>query len=873
MGAVFQRRFTSNPGQTVLLNIEAVDVIDLVPTGAIIGVGSGLACIVGEFEDGPFNYPTQLFSAPGLVQQFGQLGFMYGGSTAANPCARQRFADGALVPEYWNGNGFVQLNAKQFSGLVVCRVNTSVGAVSVARLAYLTGAAQFNYALANAQVLQLDVGAGPVSATFTAAAATVAASGGTYPSTFTGGQTLVLGYDGAPNFTTTFLSTDQTVAQVAARINQYAGFTFATVVSSQLTLTGLQQGLGGQVRVVSGSSGVLTQLGLTAGTTLGTGNVQNILQVMPTEIAAIVQGAISGTAVAVDQNGALRIANTGASGYILVGSGTTATALGFLPGTQATSNGQPILVSGSGTYALGTTGTIVFQLGAALAQVTATVTATNTLAQTVTALNAAFTAAGQGAPVTADGTTRFYIAGALAGDTISVVSASASAVLTELGLTVGNTTGVLVPYGLLPAGTQVGVSGGAQYVTMQDLDFEQAGVYLNSGGPNGNPQVLLAPATSYSVPVRPAVDDGSGVSATAGTVVTFAYPPLIGAFSVTNPQVVNAALTESQIDAAYATALNSTQNINGVARQINIIWAARQSNAVRSALRLNALNASANGCYGRVACIRTPLNTLESVALSTSGQPGVGAYRDQRVVYCYPQANTFVPQIAAVGTAGGTGFNATGNVDVGADGFLASVLSQLAPEEDPGQLTSFLDGVNSLESGANIQLANGGTGFQINDYIAFKAAGICALRWDQDDGTAVFQSGVTSANQQTQVQDTDINTRRMADYIEDSESIALTAFGKQLSKVKRRNAIAGEIQNFLTALAGGGAGAKDGTPNDEDDQRIAGFSIDTTTGNTEESLGLGIYVIIQTIQTLSSLKAIVLQTTIGPTAVTTVQQT
>jgi hypothetical protein len=861
MGAVFSRRFTSNPGQTVLLNIEAVDVIDLVPTGAIIGVGSGTACIVGEFENGPFNAPTEVFSAPGLVQSFGQLGYQYGGLKAQNPCASARRADGALVTEYWNGNGFVQLNAKQFSRLLICRVNTSVGAVSLARLAFLTGASSFNYALASGQVLSLDVGAGFTSATFTAAAASVTASGGTYPSTFAGGQTLVLGYDGAPNFTVTFLAADQSIAQVIARINQYAGFTFATNASGQIALTGLQLGTGGQVRVVSGSSGVLAQLGLTAATTNGTGNVQNIAQVATSEIATVVQAAISNTKVEVDQNGALRVSGTAAAGYILVGPATTATALGFLPGSEATDNGEAILVSGTGTYALGTSGTLVLLLDASLPQVTATITSTQTLAQTVSAINAAFTAAGQGAPCVAVGATQFSIKGTTPGGTVSVVSASSGAILTELGLAVGLTVGTLPPFGIVPAGTQVGVAGGQQYVTMQDVDFEQTSVTV--GG------VLLPAATSYSVPIRPALDDGSGVSAIAGSVSVVAQPPLIGAVSCVNPQVVSAALTESALDAAYVAAMNSTLNLNGPAKAINILWSARQSNAVRQAGRMNALSASANGCFGRMFCARTPLNTLESVALSQVAQPGVGAYRSQRVVYCYPQANTFVPQIAAVGTAGGAGFTATGNVDVGADGFLASVLSQLAPEEDPGQLTSFLDGVNSLESGANVQLANGGTGFQMADYIAFKAAGICALRWDDDDGTAVFQSGVTSANQQTQVEDTDINTRRMADFIEDSESTSLQAFGKQLSKVKRRNAIAAELQNFLTGLAGGGVGAKNGTPNNEDAQRIDSFDIDTKTGNTDETLGLGIYVIIQTIRTLSSLKAIVLQTTVGPTAVTT----
>ena len=430
--SMYIRRFSQDPGNVVLLQIESIDILDLQPPSAITGIGSGTVLVVGEFENGPFapQFPaTEVFSPNNFLSTFGSLGYQYGAQVGQNPCARSRKADGAIAPELWNGNGFVQLNAKRFARLLVCRVNTSVGAVTVQRLAFLTGANSFRCQLANGQVLQLDTGSGPQSATFSATAATVTGSGGTFPTTFTGGQTLVLAYDGNPNFTTTFLSGDQTAAQVAARINQYAGFTFVTLTGGQLTFTGLQSGTGGSVSIVSGSTGVLAQLGLTAGTTIGTGNVANVAAVSPSEVALVVQAAISSSKVEVDQNGALRISNTSANDFLVVGSGTTATALGFVAGTAATDLGEPILVSGAGTYNLGTTGTVTLQLDATLAQVTATVTSGHSLAQTVTDLNTAFTAAGQGAPVTADGSTRFYIEGITPGGTVSVVSASAGGIL------------------------------------------------------------------------------------------------------------------------------------------------------------------------------------------------------------------------------------------------------------------------------------------------------------------------------------------------------------------------------------------------------------------------------------------------------------
>jgi hypothetical protein len=532
-------------------------------------------------------------------------------------------------------------------------------------------------------------------------------------------------------------------------------------------------------------------------------------------------------------------------------------------GAEATDNGQPVLVSGAGTYNLGTTGTITLQLDAALPSVVTTVTAGDSLATTVTNLNAAFTAAGQGAPVVADGAVRFAVTGPNPGGTVSVVAASLPAVLTELGLVVGGTKGLLPPFGLLPAGTQVGVSGGVQFVTMQDIDFELAGVSISG--------VLQVKAASYSVKIRHALDDGTGLGTGAGTVTVIASAPAIGAFSVVNPQIVTAALTEAAIDSQYTTALQSTTNITNVGQQINVQWSARQSNTIRSALKNTALNASAAGCLGRMAIVRTPMNTLEATALSTTAQPGVGATRDQRVVFCYPQANTFVPIIALLGISGGTGFTATGNVDVGADGFLASILSLLNPEEDPGQATSFTGGVNSLESGANIQQANGGLGFQMSDYQAFKAAGICALRIDT--GVAIFQSGVTSVDPLVFPNLVDINRRRIADFIQDSIAISMKQYGKKLSTVKRRAAIVTQIRNFMTGLAGGGPGAADGNPNNPDAQRIAGFSLDPKTANTVTSLGKGLFRLILRTRTLSSLKAIVIQTEIGPTVVTVSERT
>jgi hypothetical protein len=571
------------------------------------------------------------------------------------------------------------------------------------------------------------------------------------------GDTVTLGYDGAANFTVTFLAADSTATLCVARINAAAGFTFATVVSSQITLTGRTLGMAGQVRVVSASSGVLTKLGMGTGPTYSVGTYtaatavaspgtassafQDITAITPTELKTTIQAGFAYALVDFLSDGRIRIANTNPSASstpsITVGPLTTATALGF---------------------------------------------------------------------------------------------------------TLSSTQSVAIPTsGKIPAGTVVkqGSSPNQLFVLQQDIQFAAGGTSI--GG------LTVTTAGPWSVKVRHATDDGTGVSATASSVNTVPNPVTILAFSVTNPLNISACLTEAAIDAAYVTALNATLDPATVAAQTNIIFSARQSNAIRKQLRQNALDASANGLFGRCAIVRPPLGTTKTAAQSTSAEPGVGAYRDQRVFYVWPGANTFVPIVASRGTGGGTGFTASGNIDVGLDGFLASVCSQLAPEENPGQKTDFMNAVNSMDTQA---LAQGA--LNIDDYKAFKKAGIVALR--MDDGTPIFQSGVTSVDPTLYPSLVRIARRRMADYIQDSIGRRSKSYGKKLSTAARRNALSSEIRQFLENLLGVNAPGS---------QRIGGFTVDSKNGNTADILAAGLFRIIINVRTLSSLDSIVLATTIG----------
>lgn len=859
----YVRRFNFDPGNDVLLNIESINILDLNPPGALQGIGTGTVICVGEYENGPFNYNLEVDTPDNLQRQFGSLGYSYFGVQGNNPSAIARKADGAGLVEYWNGNAFVQLNGKQFARLICTRVNTSVGSVQLTPLPFVTSlTSQLTYSLQTGQILSLDVGAGAQSATFTGVAAAVTGSAAVFGSIAAGNQ-VTLGYDGAAtNFTVTFQAGDTTVANVVARINQFAGFTFASNSAGQLRLTGVVAGTAGQVRVVSDNTAgtTITNLGLAVGTTLGTGNVANITTVTQSEVASVVQAAVANTLVQFDSLQRIRVTNTspGTAPYVQVNAPlTTATGLGFAtsgPGLIDAQQNQAIVVSTGVTLTLATNDTVTLGVDAQ-PNVTVTFNVTdNTVALIVTRINLAFTAAGQANVAFADGAARLYLSSALQNTTASnvrVVGASTGAVLTKLGFAIGQTNGAGPTIGVLPAGTLVQVPGSTQFVTMQDINFTSGGVLIGGISTAGG-GVSIPSAGPFVVPIRHALDDGTGIAATAGSITLFGnYPPDVGSFSLTNLSPTTAALTETQIDAAYVTAIAATTDINSIAKQGNVVFSGRQSNAVRSALRTNAILASTNGCFGRFACIRPPLNTDKFTVVGTAS-PGVGATRDQRTIYCYIGSNVFVPLIANRGIAGNpansvyTAFTVDGNVNVGSDSMMASILSQLPPEENPGQDTPFTTVINGVETNPNLQ------GFQMQDYINFKAAGIAALR--VDDGVVSFQSGVTSVDPGVFPQLVPIARRRMADYIQDSMARRGKAYGKKLSTLGRRRALANEYKQFLEGLL---------SAQNPQFQRIAGFTFDPKSANTAGTIQQGIVRYRISVQTLASMDAIVLETTIG----------
>lgn len=728
----FIRRFTSDPGLEVLLEIESVNILDIEPSAPLTSVGYGTIMLVGEFENGPYNEPTEVFGPTDVTNTFGGFGFSYSGVVANNPCARKRNADGAVVAEYWNGNGMIALNGKKFNRLILVRVDTSLGCVEFSRCASLLGNIQSTFAVANSQTVVFDIGAGNVTATILGTKATYA--GGVFPggggnSGFIGGEWVDVAWDSESTIRVYFMSTDQTPTQVAARINLYCGFTFATVNAAPgVTLTGRQYGTGGRTKVIgSNVAGTLTAIGWAINTANGTGSAVDLAAMTVAELHTLVHAASASVTVDVGYGGAIRISNTGTplTGTIQVDSTSTATAFGWATEVTATAS-----VSNAGT---------------------------------------------------------------------------------------------------IPAGTRVRTAGGAEWVTCQNVTVTA-----------GTTSPSVSGAGPYSVKVRPAVDDGTSTLAGVGTIVVCYDAIASDMFTVTNPQPVVAALSEAAIDALYQTAFDSTIDISTVAKQVNTSYAARQSNAVRRKGRDNAVLASASGCYGRRFCMRPPFNSTRTVAKQAT-EPGIGAYRNERIIYCYPGASVYVPAIATRGTAGGAGFTADGFVNHGADGFMAMLCSLLPPEENPGQITDYLSAISGLEDSPNV------VGWTIDDYKSFKANGIAALR--MDDGTPEFQSGVTAVLPTDHPGQTRISRRRFADVMQDTMALRAKTYGKKLGTRARWSAMIAVFNDYLSGLKKAG--------------RIEDFKLDPNKGNTASSWAAGVRWVIAYVQTIASMDSIVLQAEIG----------
>lgn len=391
---------------------------------------------------------------------------------------------------------------------------------------------------------------------------------------------------------------------------------------------------------------------------------------------------------------------------------------------------------------------------------------------------------------------------------------------------------------------------------------------------------LFTTLAQFTVPARPIMESVAesvvlvpAVPAAAGSATE--WEPLSGLVLCTQPgsgngldytaavQAPNAA-NSSALIAKYVEVIAALEADADPANGVNIVMASRSARLIAKSLRLLVDSRSAAG-LGMVAVVAPGLGcqTLAAATSSASGATtdsvfGVAATdaagRSDRVIYTWTGVRQYNPD--AVGTSIETAVGSTvtdGVLDLTAAGHLCSVLSQIAPERNPGELTAITQSALATVLGQQ----RGAPVLTKTDYEVMKAAGICGIRIDRTSGP-VFQSGITTSLVSGR---TRISRRRMADFIQDSLARQGNLYVKQLLTDDVRTAILSETDAFLASLRA------EATPQF---QRIAAYSVDGTSGNTPEQEAAGIYVVAVNVRLLSEIDNLVLLTSIGENVVVTV---
>ncbi len=809
----FIRYFSSEPTRDALEAIEGVSLIEILPTTLVEGAGTGVVCIVGEFEDGPYNTPTEVLKPIDLVNTFGGFGFTKDGKPYQHPVARRSGGS-----ELWNGNGSLALYGKRFSRLVVVRVNTSSGQVQFSRLACLTATKRGPYDLEPGDTAAFEVDGAPVTATIVAVAGQIDASGGIYPTNFVGTEYLVFQDEFGNQTKVQFAATDQAITDVIAAINKQLAYTAASNNAGQLRLVSKIRGSGGYIALVGGTAGAITQLGLT---------LTNTAEVDRVTVAIASTGTYT-FSVTTLYNGQI---TTFQGTYAATVGPDTATTIrdALLADFEATNPNAPVTLSTSGLARIN------IAANTAGVGITTAIVSTPNPGDFVTANvtpNSTSFGYGNGNVKDVDRVTDAEIATML--DLLGGIAASklasgyvracndatpvsgtlkftGGAVGLALGWTVGQTANAnAAARVIIPAGTRIEDAAGYRWVTMQTYETD------TSGG-------------EFSLDVRPAEDDDSTPTAPAGTASTL-VDVLDDGFVVDNAAQLQR-LSPGGFDAAYRTALAKTIDPGGaIPTQINIIFCARTTAAIMQNVAQNAIDASAKQHALRKPILSAPVGT--SVA-DLRLDPDIGvlaAGKDSRVFYTGPSVLVYVPMIAELGVDGGTGFSDDGLIQQHFDGWYASIRSIIPPEENAGQDLRFTP-VGRLRSVVGMEkLYNskyGGTPLGIEDYIAFAAAGIIAPMMDPDAGCNV-QSDLTSLPSSENVEAAQANYRFMFDYIGDSLRLIAKPYVKQLKKPVNRTGLLASIDGFLRDLL---------SENNPDLARIAGYQVSDQTSDSLAAKG------------------------------------
>lgn len=348
---------------------------------------------------------------------------------------------------------------------------------------------------------------------------------------------------------------------------------------------------------------------------------------------------------------------------------------------------------------------------------------------------------------------------------------------------------------------------------------------------------LLPPAVTPTAATATTWDILSGLSGVVSPGGTMAYDASLQAANVAS---------SVELEALYLGALNATITEELPAQETNLMLCARLGETYRGMLRQHVITASGEG-LGRTTQTAPTLDTVSlSTVLGNTGE-GVGTYRHQRMDYSWPGVTTFIPEAVGITIDCADGTTTTdGIIDVPFDGYLTALCSNLAPERNPGELSTTTQRV--LSSCLGYQ--RGVTVPRMSDYVLMKAKGVAGPRKDPDSGF-VLQSGVTTS---LTAGEKNIYRQRMSDFIGDTLGRRFNLYAKLPMTEDLKDTIEAEAVAFLDNLL---------STNNPAAQRISAYQVDRKSGNTPSLEAQGIFVIIIRVRLLSTMDVIVLQNEIG----------
>lgn len=857
----FTRRYASFPGADVISSIEGVVIVDNPAPGAVAGTPTGVVALIGEFAD--CHLGVVVDPATGLITTQPQPVQITSGQDQLN----QLGGFDATLGDWANscGNGFASLRGKQFAALVCVPINlasshgariwrqlpTNKSAIDASPIvptsaAQVPAAYEFRVAPNRVRTAQLVTFAGLEAYQTGVDAAVLAVAGAATPASITSSvgpfalfpaETLIVAFNAGGSQTFTVLGVKGFVQGAAATFAALNGTTVKFALNGGATQTitfdssavdaattaafidanltgGSASVVGGQVKVFSGQFGTGSSVNVistnaaagfaAAGLgTAGTGSAANLAAMTAAELATLLGAITNGTATAVGGALVLTSTTTGTGGTVQVSASSTVT--GYLGFDNAVHTGA---AAGSGTQ---TVGTVSIPSGGL----------TNSQ---VTKGDAFVLGVIGGAGALGGNAATYRVVGVASDTSITVETADGSAF--------NWVTGSALPY-----------------------RFHVAQVFDSTG--QGS-VITDAAQTGYVLPMRP-LDATIGASSALAPSVTppaataTAWDPLSGLTGGNIASLVYTAAVQgvnppssASFDALYQSCLDALLGDADPARSVNIVVTARTSATIRAATKAHVGLASQQG-IGRTA----PISPALSVSSLTTvlGSLGVQATRAERLDYNWPGFVYSLPEAVGISIPRTDG---RATLDGLVEGLLsiqlASVLSVLPPENNPGQLAEPVP--TAMANVLAFQRSVAGLNLGINDYTLLKQGGVCALRFDRDAGP-IFQSGVTSSLTPGQ---TNINRRRMADFIQDSLTTAYQPFSKSPLTQELKDTLFAETDNFLSGLL---------SANNPTAQRIVAYQIDNKSGNTPDLEARGIYVLIVKVRTLATLLDVVLSSQIG----------